>query len=64
AVESDFFAEFGPVEGSGKSLVVFSRDYAPRRGDSVVYRDRRYTVTKIRRFNGKPQLTLEECNGS
>ncbi|EAY8127680.1 ATP-binding protein, partial [Salmonella enterica] len=33
-------------------------------GDSVVYRDRRYTVTKIRRFNGKPQLTLEECNGS
>ncbi|EAQ6047568.1 ATP-binding protein, partial [Salmonella enterica] len=23
AVESDFFAEFGPVEGSGKSLVVF-----------------------------------------
>lgn len=64
AVESDFFAEFGPVEGSGKSLVVFSRDYTPRRGDSVVYRDRRYTVTKIRRFNGKPQLTLEEDNGS
>ncbi|EBG1930719.1 ATP-binding protein [Salmonella enterica] len=63
AVESDFFAEFGPVEGNGKSLVVFSRDYAPRRGDSVVYRDRRYTVTKIRRFNGKPQLTLEESDG-
>lgn len=63
-VESDFFAEFGPVEGGGKSLVVFSRDYVPRRGDSVVCRGRRYTVTKIRRFNGKPQLTLEEDNGS
>lgn len=63
AVESDFFAELGLLEGSGKSLVIFSRDYTPRRGDEVVLQGGKYTVTRIRRFNGKPQLTLEGSDG-
>lgn len=37
--------------------------YIPRRGDRVVLRGSEFTVTRIRRFNGKPQLTLEENNG-
>ncbi|EIS0541836.1 ATP-binding protein [Salmonella enterica] len=62
-VESDFLAELGPVEGNGKNVVVFSGNVIPRRGDRVVLRGSEFTVTRIRRFNGKPQLTLEENNG-
>ncbi len=62
-VESDFLAELGPVEGSGKSIVVFSGNITPRRGDGVMLRGCKFTVTRVRRFNGKPQLTLEESNG-
>ncbi len=58
-VESDL----GPVEGNGKNVVVFSGNVIPRRGDRVVLRGSEFTVTRIRRFNGKPQLTLEENNG-
>ncbi|EGG3071084.1 ATP-binding protein [Salmonella enterica] len=62
-VESDFLAELGPVEGNGKNVVVFSGNVIPRRGDRVVLRGSEFTVTRIRRFNGKPQLTLEESHG-
>ncbi|HBM0095467.1 TPA: ATP-binding protein [Salmonella enterica subsp. enterica serovar Blitta] len=63
AVESDFLAEFGPVEGNGKNLVIFTRGITPRKGDTVVFRGRTYTANRIRRFNGKPQITLEEDDG-
>lgn len=62
-VESDFLAELGPVEGNGKSIVIFSGDVIPRRGDRVVLQGGEFTVTRIRRFNGRPQLTLEEGYG-
>ncbi len=43
-VESDFLAELGPVEGSGKNVVVFSGNVI-RRGDGVVLRGSEFTVT-------------------
>ncbi len=46
----------GLVEGNGKRSV-FSGNAIPRRGDRVVIAGSEFTVTRIRRFNGKPQLT-------
>ncbi|ENJ4478067.1 DNA breaking-rejoining protein [Yersinia enterocolitica] len=59
AVESCFFAEMGPLASNSTSLVVFSADYHPHKGDDVMLDGVNYTVTSHRRFNGKPQITLE-----
>ncbi|WP_324648552.1 ATP-binding protein [Klebsiella pneumoniae] len=63
AVESHLLLEMGQVAGDGISLVIFTVDYQPARGDRVIYNGQAYTVTRWLPFNSKPQIWIEEDIG-
>ncbi|EBO9661237.1 DNA breaking-rejoining protein [Salmonella enterica subsp. enterica] len=59
AVESTFLAEFGPVSGEGKWLVVFDPEFKPDRQQQVIWDGQNFVITRWQRFNGKYQILLE-----
>ncbi|MXF06690.1 DNA breaking-rejoining protein [Escherichia coli] len=58
-IPGETLAELNALSGPAVSLVVFSPEYRPRRGDCVVYDGQQWTVTRHERFNGKPMIFIE-----
>ncbi|ADO48125.1 DNA breaking-rejoining protein [[Enterobacter] lignolyticus] len=58
-VPAELLEEMGPLSGTGRSLVVFTAGYQPRRTDVVEYDGENFTLTRHERFNGKPRIFIE-----
>lgn len=58
-VPAEFLAEMGPLTGMGRSLVVFTDGYKPRRNDVVLFDGEEFCLTRFERFNGKPRIFIE-----
>ncbi|RLZ38837.1 ATP-binding protein, partial [Citrobacter freundii] len=55
----EFLEEMGPLSGTGRSLVVFTAGYQPRRNDVVIFEGEEFHLTRHERFNGKPRIFIE-----
>ncbi|WP_269933910.1 ATP-binding protein [Serratia liquefaciens] len=61
AVDAHALPEMGPINGDGVTLVVFDVAYHPARRDAVSWEGGFYRVERWHRYNGKPQIWLEEA---
>ncbi|MCC2944623.1 ATP-binding protein [Citrobacter portucalensis] len=58
-IPAEFLEEMGPLSGTGRSLVVFTAGYQPRRNDVVIFEGEEFHLTRHERFNGKPRIFIE-----
>lgn len=58
-IPAEFLEEMGPLTGTGRSLVVFTAGYRPKRSDVVIFEGEEFTLTRHERFNGKPRIFIE-----
>lgn len=58
-IPAEFLEEMGPMTGTGRSLVVFTAGYRPKRSDVVIFEGEEFILTRHERFNGKPRIFIE-----
>ncbi|MFU0930900.1 ATP-binding protein [Kluyvera cryocrescens] len=58
-IPAEFLEEMGPMTGTGRSLVVFTAGYRPKRSDVVIFEGEEFILTRHDRFNGKPRIFIE-----
>lgn len=58
-IPAEFLEEMGPMTGTGRSLVVFTAGYRPKRSDVVIFEGEKFILTRHERFNGKPRIFIE-----
>ena len=58
-IPAEFLEEMGLMTGTGRSLVVFTAGYRPKRSDVVIFEGEEFILTRHDRFNGKPRIFIE-----
>lgn len=58
-IPAEFLEEMGPMTGTGRSLVVFTAGYRPKRSDVVIFEGEEFILTRHELFNGKPRIFIE-----